>query len=303
MGDGGATASGFGLSSAAATGRERARCDVCPRRCSIPEGQLGTCGAREAKGGRVACTGSLPGAMPISSIALDPIEKKPISRFMPGSQVLSIGGFGCTMSCRFCQNHSIAMAQVPSDASLCRSDELVASAVALAERGCVGIAYTYNEPFVFLEFMLETMPMAHEAGLVNVVVTNGYVTEEAMSALLDHADVLNIDVKSFRPRAYEELGAPGGLEAVMRSVEMAAERAHVEVTTLVVPGLSDSPEDMEREARWLASIDPSITLHVTRFFPRHEMAGHETRPTDVSVMRELRDVALCHLENVELGNV
>ncbi len=282
-------------------------CGVCPRACVLPDGATGVCGARLNRGGEVRAIGSRPGAMVLSSVALDPIEKKPISSFHPGSTVLSIGGYGCTMRCPFCQNHSIA-STVPDEGLLGVSvgswhtaTEVAEAAASLEASGCIGVAYTYNEPMVFMEFMLETMEAVRALGLTNVVVTNGYATETAMREILGFADALNIDVKGFSQRVYDLLGAPGGFEAVRRSVEMAADTSHVEVTTLVVPGINDSLEEMAEEARWLASVDPSITLHITRFFPRHLMTGVE--PTSVRLLYELGEVAGRYLSNVKIGNV
>ncbi|MGI6221304.1 MAG: AmmeMemoRadiSam system radical SAM enzyme [Coriobacteriales bacterium] len=275
-------------------------CDICPHGCSLAPGAFGLCGARRNDGGCVVSVSH--GA--VTSIALDPIEKKPLARYRPGSYVLSVGSFGCNLSCPFCQNHEIATAR--GERGLRISDriepaELADLADELRERGNIGIAYTYNEPFVGWEFLRDTMPLVRERGLANVVVTNGYINEQPLLELLPFIDALNIDLKGFSQRFYDMVGAPRGLETVKRTIELASRSAHVEVTTLVIPGENDSPEEMEAEAAWLASIDPEICLHITRFFPRHRML--DKPPTPIATLEKLAKVARGHLPHVVLGNV
>ena len=275
-------------------------CDICPHECAIPRGGLGFCGARLNDGG--VLTPISYGE--ITSIALDPIEKKPLAHYRPGSKILSVGSFGCNLACPFCQNHEIADAR--GEFGLRMSDhmtpvELADLAEKMRDHGNIGVAYTYNEPFVNWEFLRDTMPLVRGRGMVNVVVTNGYINEEPLRKLLPYIDALNIDLKGFSQGFYDTMGAPSGLETVKRTIELARESAHVEVTTLVIPGENDTVREMNAEATWLASIDPGICLHITRFFPRHRMLDRP--PTPISTLERLAATASIHLENVVLGNV
>jgi pyruvate formate lyase activating enzyme len=244
----------------------------------------------------------------LTAEALDPIEKKPLAAFRPGSMILSVGSYGCNLSCPFCQNSAIARMRGdhPEGLSKPRLDEsapetLVKTARALRERGNIGIAYTYNEPLVGYEFVRDTARLAHEFELLNVIVTNGYVNEEPLSALLPHLDAANIDLKGFTQDFYDRIGAPDGLTTVKRSIELAARMIHVEVTTLIIPGLNDDAEEIERLASWLAGIDPEIPLHLTRFHPAYRMTG--TPPTPRQTIRSLVAVASLRLKTVLPGNM
>ena len=238
----------------------------------------------------------------ITSLALDPIEKKPIARWKPGTTVLSLGGYGCSMDCPFCQNASIAQAG-PDDAPWREMEpgEVVGQAIALARRRCVGIAYTYNEPLVFWEFVRDTAQLAHEAGLVNVLVSNGMATPAVIEEVVPLIDAANIDLKCFTDEGYRALG--GDRQAVMHTIETLANapNCHLEVTTLVVPGISDDVARMDEMASWLASLDPGIPYHLTRFFPRHRMS--DAQPTPISTLRRMAEIAARHLDDVMLGNV
>lgn len=264
--------------------------------CRLKEGQTGRCRARKNENGKSACISY--GL--ITSLALDPIEKKPLARFHPGSKVLSVGSFGCNLACPFCQNHSIAAAshsQAQTEAMDPR--ELADLAWELVSQGNIGVAYTYNEPMVGYEFVRDTAKLVKERGLFNVVVTNGSVTQEILEEALPYIDAFNIDLKCFSREFYERLG--GDLDTVLDFIRTAAPRSHVEVTTLIVPGENDSPGEMRELSAWLAGVDPDIPLHITRFFPRYRM--QDRQPTDVSVMRSLQEIAKEKLKTVLLGNV
>lgn len=238
----------------------------------------------------------------ITSLALDPIEKKPIARWRPGTAVLSLGSYGCNMSCPFCQNASIAQAG-PDDVAwrAMEPEEAVERALSLRGRRCIGLAYTYNEPLVAWEFVRDTAALAHEAGLANVLVSNGQATAAVIDEVAPLIGAANIDLKCFTEEGYRALG--GDLGTVKRTIgRLAAEPAcHLEVTTLVVPGLSEDERQVEAMARWLAALDPSIPYHLTRFFPQHRMAGAD--PTPLATMHRLAEVARHHLPDVILGNV
>lgn len=272
-------------------------CGVCPHACALAEGRRGICRARVARGGAVVAENYGR----VTSIALDPVEKKPLARYRPGSFVLSLGSYGCNLRCPFCQNAEIACA---GESDVPWRELTPADAVELAlrarEDGCIGIAYTYNEPLVGYEYVRDAGLLAHEAGLANVLVSNGMVNEGPLSELLGVVDAANIDLKSFDQGFYDIVG--GDLAAVKRTVEtLAAEpTCHLEVTTLVIPGLNDDPAGIDAAAAWLASLDARIPYHLTRFFPCHRMLDRP--PTPVPVLRALADVARRHLDDVLLGN-
>ena len=275
---------------------EKVVCPVCPHHCALREGAVGRCRARKCVGGKITCINYGK----ITSLALDPIEKKPLYYFYPGSRIVSVGSFGCNLSCPFCQNHEIAAAGA-REARYARDmmpEEICEIAEETRERGNIGVAYTYNEALVGYEFVRDTAKLVHEAGMKNVLVTNGTAELPILEELLPYIDAMNIDLKAFRPELYKWLG--GDLQTVMNFITRAAQESHVELTSLIVPGKNDSLEDMEREAAWIAGIDPDIPLHITRYFPRHRMAEP---PTRISLMRELKGVAERHPNRVLLGNV
>lgn len=270
-------------------------CPVCTRHCRLKEGDIGFCCARQAKNGEVISISYNR----ITAFALDPIEKKPLSFFRPGEKILSVGSFGCNMNCYFCQNYDIARAKPDSiPTRYIAPIELVGLALSMKDEGNCGIAFTYNEPLVSYEYVRDTAEIAREQGLETVVVTNGQLTTRFLEELLPLITAWNIDLKAFSEQAYRRLG--GDLETTKETIRRAAAHAHVEVTTLVVPGLSDDSKEMEAEAKFLASIDPQLPLHLTRYFPRYRSTE---RATDIALLHELRDIASQHLDRVILGNV
>ena len=270
-------------------------CELCFHRCDLSEGQAGLCRARACRDGAVVPLnyGKL------TSLALDPIEKKPLRRFHPGSLILSAGSFGCNLLCPFCQNHEISMAGDGALETVELSPEALADkALELRPHGNIGIAYTYNEPLVGYEYVRDCAALVHERGMVNVLVTNGTVEEPPWRELLPFIDAANIDLKGFTPEWYRKLG--GDLETVKRSIALAAERCHVEVTTLLVPDENDSAEEVRALARWLASVDRNIPLHLSRFFPRYRMTDRP--PTPVERVYRLANEARACLSFVYTGN-
>lgn len=276
---------------------ERAVCPVCPQACALVEGQLGLCHARRARGGRV--TDDNYGR--VTSLALDPIEKKPLAQFHPGSLVLSVGSYGCNLRCPFCQNASIACAG-PTDVPWreMQPSELVELADSVRDQGNIGIAFTYNEPLVGYEFVRDTARLAHERGLANVLVSNGFVNPGPLAELLPLIDAANIDLKGFTRTFYDFVG--GNLETVKRTIATlaATPTCHLEVTTLIIPGMNDSEQEIAAAARWLASLDTSIPYHLTRFFPCHRLTDRPATP--VTDVHRLADVARRYLSNVYPGN-
>jgi pyruvate formate lyase activating enzyme len=272
-------------------------CATCPRHCRLEDGQTGFCRARKAQGGKVVA-GNYGR---ITSIALDPIEKKPLAYFRPGSAVLSIGSYGCNLRCPFCQNDSISQhGEGDSDYRTTTPQELADLALRLKdENGNIGIAYTYNEPLVGWEFVRDCAREVHTRGMCNVLVSNGCAEASVIDELAPLIDAANIDLKGPSQAYYDWVG--GDFNAVCRTISsLHAAGCHVEATTLVVPGRNDTEEDIAAIAAFLASVSPDIPLHVTRFFPRFRMT--DAAPTPVSTVHRLADVARAYLRRVLAGN-
>ena len=239
----------------------------------------------------------------VTSLAVDPIEKKPIARWKSGSTVLSLGSYGCNLRCPWCQNHGIS--QVGEGDVPWRSispQELVGLARRLnsEDSRMVGVAYTYNEPLVRWEYVRDCGELVHEAGLANVLVSAGCVMPEVVREVAPLIDAANIDLKAFRSESYRMLG--GDLATVQETIRLLAAMptCHLEVTTLVVPGVNDTHAEIGDLAAWLASVDSQIVLHISRFFPNWRM--RDRGPTPVSRVYELADVARQHLCHVYTGN-
>ena len=274
-------------------------CQVCMHRCALSPGQTGLCGARKNENGKIVCANYGR----ITSPALDPIEKKPLKHFRPGSLILSVGSYGCNLRCPFCQNHEISMAgEGDVHSPYVPPQRLADLALEWKERdgaGNIGIAYTYNEPLVGWEYVRDTARLVKENGMANVLVTNGTAAPEILEELLSLIDAMNIDLKGFRAEYYRKLG--GDLDTVKTFIARAVTACHVELTTLIVPGENDSLEEMEAQARWIADLNPEIPLHITRFFPQYHML--DRKPTEIQSLRQLAETAGQYLTNVSLGNV
>ena len=272
-------------------------CQTCPRHCRLVEGAVGFCRARKAQGGKVMA-GNYGR---ITSIALDPIEKKPLAYFHPGSMVLSIGSYGCNLRCPFCQNDSISQhGERDSDYRTVTPVDLADLALRLKdESGNIGIAYTYNEPLVGWEFVRDCSREVHARGMCNVLVSNGCAEAAVIDELAPLIGAANIDLKGPSQDYYDWVG--GDYAAVCRTIEtLHSCGCHVEVTTLVVPGHNDGDADISAIASYLASISPDIPLHVTRFFPRFRLT--DVSATPILTVRRLADIARCHLTRVKVGN-
>jgi pyruvate formate lyase activating enzyme len=270
---------------------DEVRCGLCPHACRIHPGGTGRCRVRRNRAGSL----ELPFYGRLSSVAVDPIEKKPLYHYHPGESILSVGFVGCSFRCPFCQNYRISQ-----DTSAPTQEMSPEELVALAQReGSFGIAYTYSEPLVHLEYVLETCRRARERGLANVLVSNGFVNPAPAEELLKVLDAANIDLKGYNPEFYRKL-IGGELEEVKRFLAQARGRILLEVTTLVIPTRNDSPEEMEGIAAFLASLDPDIPLHLSAYYPQYR---YTLPPTPPATLRVLAEVARRYLRYVYLGNV
>ena len=284
-----------------------AECKVCFRHCEIGEGKLGYCGARTCRDGIVVPENYGR----ITALALDPIEKKPLRRFRPGTMILSAGSYGCNLRCPFCQNYGISWSEQAMDsrrhADAVTPDELVRTAIRCRERGNIGLAFTYNEPLIGYEFVRDTARIARSAGLVNVLVTNGTAELSVLEETGRYIDAMNIDLKGFTDHYYQDV-LKGSRRMVMDFIRESVRICHVELTTLIVPGENDTREEMLALSSWIAGLQDvyggkrgsEIPLHVSRFFPRYRMLDRDA--TDVALVRRLADTAREHLRYVYTGN-
>jgi pyruvate formate lyase activating enzyme len=271
------------------------RCLLCPHACLIKEGKTGICGVRENDGKGI----SLTTYGIISGYGLDPVEKKPLYHFYPGKMILSVGSYGCNLKCDFCQNFHISQNIQKEAGNRLSPGELVARAARAA--GNIGIAYTYNEPVIWYEYVMDCAGMAVSAGLKNVLVTNGYVSREPLARLIEVTDAFNIDLKAFDNDFYRRMtGAT--LKPVLDAIsDVASSGRHLEITTLVIPGLNDSDESMKREAEWIASnAGRNVPLHLSRYFP---MYRRNTPSTPPDTILRLKEIASEYLDFVYTGNM
>lgn len=270
-------------------------CKLCPHHCKLSENQIGLCKGRSNIGGVIK---PINYGM-ITSISIDPIEKKPLKRFYPGSNILSIGSFGCNLKCSFCQNHEISMAgKNDLRTQIVEPEDLVSIALDLIPKGNIGIAYTYNEPLIAYEYVKDCAVLSRKNNLKNVLVTNGCFCEEPMKELLPYIDALNIDLKGFSDKFYEKIS--GDFETVKNFIKLAAKTSHVEITTLIIPEENDSEEEIRSLSQFIASINEEIPLHVSRFFPQYHM--REKNPTKVREIYKLAEIARESLKFVYEGN-
>lgn len=284
-----------------------ARCDVCFRHCEIAEGKLGFCGARSCISGKVVQANYGK----ITSLALDPIEKKPLARFHPGSLVLSAGSYGCNLRCPFCQNYEISWSEeawkLADKTDAVSPEELTQTAAYYREKGNIGVAFTYNEPLVGYEYVLDTARLVKQAGMDTVLVTNGTASLSVLEKLAPYIDAMNIDLKGFTDRYYEKV-LKGDRKMVMDFIARAVQICHVELTTLIIPGENDSDEEMTSLSSWVAglksesgaTIGCEIPLHISRFFPHFMM--QDRKATEVGLIYHLAEVARKKLKYVYTGN-
>ncbi len=278
-------------------------CFLCSHHCLISDGKFGICNVRENRGG-VLYTHAY-GELIAQNI--DPIEKKPLYHFLPGSKSFSIAAIGCNFQCGFCQNWQISQV-IEAKASGLRPVEVKPEDVVrrAKQTGSKSISYTYSEPTIFFEYAYEISRLAKKDGLFNVFVTNGYMTEEMIQTISPYLDAANVDLKSFRDDYYTKI-CRGRLGPVLKSIErMKKLNVWIEVTTLVVPGQNDSVEELKKIANFLAGLDPSIPWHISRFYPQYKMEDLETTP--LGVLNQAYDIGknaglrYVYLGNAEKGN-
>ena len=278
-------------------GNEKVRCELCPWFCELNSGQTGNCKVRTNKNGKLYTHIFNK----VAALGIDPIEKKPLYHFHPGKNILSIGEVGCNLHCTFCQNHRISQCKAGDYRNFenATSEEIVDEA--LKTHNNIGIAYTYNEPFTFFEFMLETAKIAKENNLKNVVVSNGYINPEPLKQLLPFVDGFNIDLKAFSNDVYMKY-TKGKLQPVLEVLKIIARNnTHLEITNLVIPGLNDDDNQFREMINWIAAkLGDEIPLHLSRYFPQHEM---EIPPTPISTLELFSEIAKTQLQHVYLGNV
>lgn len=267
------------------------QCYLCPHNCRIFNQGLGKCGVRENDRGKLYTFNYGK----IAAYNLDPIEKKPLYHFYPGSKIFSIGSIGCNLKCSFCQNWSIA--HTNTSAIFVTPQNIVE--IAKKESDNIGIAYTYNEPSIWYEFVYETAVLAHQEGLKNVLVTNGFIQKEPLRQILPYIDGMNIDLKAFNDEFYYKL-CQGRLSPVKETIKEVAGNCHMEITTLVIGDINDSIDEIERLSRWIAKISPDIPLHLSRYFPAYKM---NQPPTSIHSLINALETAKNYLHYVYMGNV
>ncbi len=275
----------------------RTECYLCPHRCIIAEGRRGICGVRKNVNGVLF---SEVYGFPVA-VNTDPVEKKPLYHFYPGSQVLSFGTVGCNMNCFYCQNCDISQETLDSYGKVRKvSVEEMVSLAGINDDN-LGVAFTYNEPTIYFEYMYDIAGEIHERGLKNVVVTNGYISDEPLKDLLRYADAFNVDLKAFDDQFYR-IHTKSRLQPVLNAIEtIAGSGVHLEITNLIIPNLNDSPEDFRKMVQWIADITGSDTpLHLSRYFPRYK-ANEPVTP--LTVLKDFRNIARERLNYVYLGNV
>lgn len=275
---------------------KKVRCLACAHKCLISDGHVGICCVRQNNKGKLY----LLVYGKFAAMHIDPIEKKPFNHFFPGTKAFSIGTVGCNLGCAWCQNHDIS--QVSKSGFIFGENvspsEIVSRAV---ENQCKSIAYTYNEPIIFAEFIKDCATIAHAHGLKNILVTNGYFSLESFNFLKSDIDAMNIDLKTFSEKTsikYCKCKLKPVLDAIKRA-HLAG--IHIEITTLVVPGVNDSEKELENIAKFIASVDENIPWHISRFFPMYKSIDKNITP--IETLNKAFNIGKKYLKNVYLGNV
>ncbi|HOF19908.1 MAG TPA: AmmeMemoRadiSam system radical SAM enzyme [Bacteroidales bacterium] len=274
---------------------DKIQCILCPHNCIIAEGRTGICGVRKNNGGRI----ELLTYGVISGYALDPIEKKPLYHFFPGTNILSIGSYGCNMRCDFCQNYHISQRVASGFTPVTGAEKIISDAQVSLNN--IGIAFTYNEPVIWFEYVRDVATRARNKGLKTVMVSNGYVNPGPLEEIISFTDAFNIDLKAFTNAGYRRLTG-AGLKPVRESLKMIAKSGrHLEITTLIIPGQNDSEDEIDEEARWIAGeLGKDIPLHLSRYFPMYK---REDPATTGAAIMHLAEIASGSLDYVYTGNI
>ena len=280
---------------------ERVQCRVCEHYCTLAPGEWGKCGVRVNRGGQIIST--VYGKATAAHI--DPIEKKPLYHFLPGESALSIGTYGCNMHCMWCQNAGISQVRKKDERRDSLGESLPPKALVeiAREQHAAAIAYTYNEPTVFFEYTYDTAKLAHAHGIKNIYVSNGFMTEAAIEKIEPYLDAINVDLKGFTPELYETYTGTR-IEPVKRNIAKIAHETDIwiEVTTLIIPGLNDSDEELRQAAEWLASVNPLMPWHLSAFHPSHKMRDRpRTPPSTLARAYEIGREA--GLQYIYVGNI
>jgi len=268
-------------------------CELCPNKCKLADGKTGLCKVRTCRGGEL----DADGYGLISSAGIDPIEKKPLYHFAPGSRIFSFGGWGCNLGCEFCQNWAISQ-HIDITLGQTRPEQVVAKA---SESGSIGIAYTYNEPLIGIEFVEDCAKIARDMKLLNVLVTNGYIEKDPVKNILPLIDALNIDIKSMEDTFYRRW-CKGHLSPVLSFVKQAFDAGcHVEITNLIIPTLNDDEKLIKKLAKWMTdNIGKAAPLHLSGYHPQYKM---DIPSTNVDVLERAYSICREYLDYVYIGNV
>ena len=268
----------------------KVRCDLCPHKCILKEGEIGICEGKKNIGGKLIAVNYGETV----SLAMDPIEKKPLFHFYPGSYILSTAPNGCNLRCPYCQNYEISIAK--ADTTYISPEKLVDLAVYYKSRG---IAFTYSEPLIWYEYIYDTAPIAKKHNLKIVLVTNGTIEEAPLRELLKWVDAMNIDLKSMDEKYYRTV-LKGNLETVKNTIQIASKSIHIEVTNLLIPGVNDTKEQIQELIEWVAGVNDRIPLHFTRYFPHYK---YVKAPTPVETLKMAYEMGRKYLKYVYMGNV
>ncbi len=274
---------------------DKIECLLCPHNCKLKTGSVGICGVRKNEGEKI----ELLTYGVISGYALDPVEKKPLYHFYPGTNILSIGSYGCNMRCDFCQNYSISQKTLAGFSSGTEIKKIIRDAQSSPNN--IGIAFTYNEPVIWFEFISDVAQEAREKGLKTVMVTNGFVNSDPLKEIISFTDAFNVDLKAFNSSFYKRLTG-ADLEPVKESLkQIAGSGKHLEITTLVIPGQNDDSKEMESECEWIAGeLGKSVPFHLSRYFPMYKRHDPTTNP---ETLINLAAIASKYLDYVYVGNM
>ena len=270
---------------------KKVQCNICPHNCNLQEGQQGVCLARENRAGEIVPLNYGE----VASMSVDPIEKKPLFHFKPGSQILSIGTWGCNLKCGFCQNWQLSQQKVPT--KYYEPEEILAE---IRERGLSSLAFTYSEPIIWYEYVYDTARLMQKNKIETVMVSNGFINEEPLLELLPYIDGFNIDLKAIDDDFYRQ-ECKGRLEPVKNTIRKIAEsESHLEITNLVIRDKNDSIKKLEELIEFISSVDKEIPLHLSRYYPAYK---YEIEATDINLLKRAYDLASEKLDYVYLGNL